>query len=111
MHARHYVAVSLAELLRSPFGKPFAVTSRKPWDIEVSEGRVCAAADGEAFALPSVCALPKSRSRGGGGRTRIALCFGHRDRPHNFFEIPAKKPRRIPNCGANTPIPEPSLSS
>ena len=27
----------------------------------------------------------------------------------NFCDSPAKKPRRGPNCGANTPMPEPSL--
>jgi len=31
--------------------------------------------------------------------------------PHIFFEMPRKKPRRGPNCGANTPMPLPSLIS
>ena len=31
--------------------------------------------------------------------------------PHIFFERPRKKPRRGPNCGAKTPMPEPSLIS
>ena len=30
---------------------------------------------------------------------------------HSFCEMPTKKPRRGPNCGANTPMPEPSLIS
>ena len=34
-----------------------------------------------------------------------ALCI------YSFCDSPTKKPRRIPNCGANTPIPEPSLIS
>jgi hypothetical protein len=30
---------------------------------------------------------------------------------YNFCEIPAKKPRRAPNCGANSPMPLPLRSS
>ena len=32
-------------------------------------------------------------------------------RLHSFWVMPAKKPRRGPNCGAKTPMPEPSLIS
>lgn len=34
-----------------------------------------------------------------------------RSKFHSFCEMPTKKPRRGPNCGANTPMPEPSLIS
>jgi hypothetical protein len=34
-----------------------------------------------------------------------------RSKLHSFCEMPTKKPRRGPNCGANTPMPEPSLIS
>ncbi len=47
------------------------------------------------------------------GRDPPGLEPGAIDRiaPHSFCEMPTKKPRRGPNCGANTPMPEPSLIS
>jgi len=41
----------------------------------------------------------------------IDMTASLRSKFHSFCEMPTKKPRRGPNCGANTPMPEPSLIS
>jgi exodeoxyribonuclease VII large subunit len=60
-------------LVRDGDGQPLrsatAVTSRMRMEIEFSDGRVGAVADGEGAASPPAPAKPKPRQRGGGGES------------------------------------------